>query len=96
MLRKTITALIEERKQIMTYSYNSSSNAAILSSAPERNTSFSHAMLSTVCKDLHYQFHGCFTTIQFTKAGIGIKASIQAKTSENQNILMVLLILFKS
>lgn len=49
-----------------------------------------------LCKDLYYLFHGCFTPILFTKVGIGIKASIQAKTLENQNILFVFPTLFKS
>lgn len=69
--------LIEERKQNMTFNYNSYfSNAPIPCSVSKTNISFSCAMLPTDCKDLRSQFHGCLTLIQCTKVRIGINPSI--------------------
>lgn len=73
-LQQTFT---EERKQNVTFNYNSYfSNAPIPRSVSKRNMSFSCAMLPTDCKDLHSQFHDCLTLIQCTKVRTGIKPSI--------------------
>lgn len=79
LLQQTLT---EDRKQNMTFNYNSYfSNFPILCSVSKRNVSFSCAMLPTDCKDLHSQFHDCLAFIQCTKVRIGTKTSIQkAKT----------------
>lgn len=91
--------LAEEKQQNTTFNYNSYvSNAPIICSVSKINTSFSCAMLSTDCKDLHSQFHGCLTLIQYTKVRIGIKNKYTESKDcfGNQNRFTLFLILFQS